>query len=642
MRIERGSYQKLLATLANEQLELNCVIGNFNAIHLGHANLIHQFSLYLHSLDICIITFSQSIKSQISQENPFLSLESKLEIFAYLKVNMVIVIDIDEQFTKLSAMDFISFLKTIGVKKIALGSDFHFGYQRTGSIEMLKPFFEIFQVKTTNDKISSTEIKHLVEDGRVDEANKLLIKPFFIEGLVVSGREIGRSISYPTANIDPNFAYTIPKEGVYYTSCSDGINTYDSITNIGYNPTVNDDQSLIKIETHILDQNLQLYGKKIKIILHQRLRSEIKFPNLEALKKQISLDIQEVIALQEKAHSIETWDYPLDPELIAQTPLSVRSQARLLKVSRFNNEVKDDNFSHIADYFYPGDVLVLNNSKVMCARIFGMKVQTNAKLEFLLLERINNRPVRYECLCRGFRKVHVDNLISFSDRLKAKVYTKSADTLVLEFIFDEKDDFYELLEEIGHIPLPPYIKTKLVDNNDYQTVYADVLGSSAAPTAGLHFTEELLDDLRLKGVEIINITLHVGLGTFLPVKTSNYLNHPMHEEIYFIDSTAANQLNAARKAHRRIVACGTTVVRALEDNFQEGFHNGIFRTKIYITEGFKFQAIDSLITNFHLPKSTLLLLVSAFCTKDIIFHAYKHAIVQRYRFFSFGDAMIIY
>ena len=335
------------------------------------------------------------------------------------------------------------------------------------------------------------------------------------------------------------------------------------------------------------------------------------------------------------------FNYNLPEELIAQTPLKQRSSSRLLVVDRVSGDIKDKHFSDLLDYLNAGDCLVLNNSKVLPARIYGIKEITNAKIEFLLHKQIEQD--QWRVMARPAKRLKIGTRIIFSDNLHAEVLSKDNDGLVT-VQFDYKGSFFEELHNIGVMPLPPYIKTKLNDSNRYQTVYAQDEGSCAAPTAGLHFTDELLGKIAKKGVNIVYITLHVGLGTFLPVTSDKITEHKMHSEYYEISKQAADSINLAKRSGNKIFAVGTTSVRTLESCAQH--NNEIIvaenrETDIFIYPGFKFSIVDALITNFHLPKSTLLMLVSAFYDKDKILEAYKHAVREKYRFFSFGDAMLI-
>lgn len=339
---------------------------------------------------------------------------------------------------------------------------------------------------------------------------------------------------------------------------------------------------------------------------------------------------------------ISLFDFYLPEELIAQSPKEVRDESRLLVVDKSNNTYEDKIFHDIIDYLRPGDVLVRNNTKVLPARLFGIKEGTGAKVEVLLLHQIKGDI--WECLTGNARPIKVGTIISFGDgKLRAKcLEVKDEGIRIFEFIY--KGIFLEILNEIGQMPLPPYIKKQCEDNSRYQTVYAKELGSAAAPTAGFHFTEELLDKIRRKGVTILDITLHIGLGTFKPVKEQKVEDHVMHSEHYYITKEVADELNKAKKEGRRIIAIGTTATRTLEANIQKygEFKEASEDTAIFIKPGYEFKAIDCLITNFHLPKSTLIMLVSALIGREFTLEVYKHAVDSRYRFFSFGDSMFIH
>ena len=337
---------------------------------------------------------------------------------------------------------------------------------------------------------------------------------------------------------------------------------------------------------------------------------------------------------------LSDFDYYLPKELIAQTPLLKRDESKLLVVNTKDKSLTDKKFYDIIDILKPGDVLVRNNSKVIPARLFGVKQETKGHIELLLLKQLENDI--WECLIKGAKKVTNGTKLFFDESLKAEVVEKFDEGLChIKFIYE--GIFIEILEKLGTMPLPPYIKEKLNDQGRYQTVYAKVQGSSAAPTAGLHFTDDLFNKLKEKGVEVLDVTLHVGLGTFRPVEEENVLEHKMHEEYYILDSYVAERLNLAKKENRRIFSIGTTSLRTLETVYQKYkcFKADSGDTNIFIYPGKKVESITGLITNFHLPKSTLLMLVSAIATKEFIFKAYEHAIKNNYRFFSFGDAMII-
>lgn len=338
--------------------------------------------------------------------------------------------------------------------------------------------------------------------------------------------------------------------------------------------------------------------------------------------------------------NIDDYDYILPKELIAQSPIKNRSDSRLLIMEKTSGLLKDDVFKNITTYFKKGDVLVLNDTKVLPARIFGKKKDTGANIELLLLKNIENDI--WECLSRPFKRLSIGTIISFNEKLDCEVIDKKEDGIIIAK-FSYQGIFIELMEKYGLMPLPPYIHKKLNNQDRYQTVYAKYWGSSAAPTAGLHFTQDLLKTIENMGVEIVSITLHVGLGTFRPVTEKDITKHNMHFERYIMTKDVALKLNKAKKEKRKIYAVGTTTTRTLEAimNKYNMFKACDDSTDIFIYPGYKFKAIDGLITNFHLPKSTLLMLVSAFSSREKILKAYKHAIENQYRFFSFGDAMFI-
>lgn len=338
---------------------------------------------------------------------------------------------------------------------------------------------------------------------------------------------------------------------------------------------------------------------------------------------------------------VDEFDYYLPKELIAQTPLENRSASRLLVLDRKTGEITHEHFYNIIDYLQKDDVLVLNDTKVIPSRIYGEKVDTKAWIEVLLLKEI--RPNVWTSLTRPAKRVKEGTIISFNNGLlKAKCIGVGEDgERTFEMIYE--GIFMEILEAIGMMPLPPYIHEKLEDADRYQTVYAKEYGSAAAPTAGLHFTKDLLEKIKEKGVTICYVTLHVGLGTFRPVSVDTVENHHMHSESYHMTKEVADILNKAKANHQRIISVGTTSTRTLESIYTK---YGMFKevqedTNIFIYPSYEFKAIDALITNFHLPKSTLVMLVSAFATKDLIMKAYNEAVKEKYRFFSFGDAMFI-
>jgi S-adenosylmethionine:tRNA ribosyltransferase-isomerase len=339
---------------------------------------------------------------------------------------------------------------------------------------------------------------------------------------------------------------------------------------------------------------------------------------------------------------INEFDYYLPEDRIAQTPLKKRSDSKLMILNKKTGDVQHEVFKNITHYLNKGDVLVLNDTKVIPARLIGVKEDTKAHIELLLLSDLGENI--WECLARPCKRLHQGTIISFGDgSLKASVQEILGDGIVhVKLIYD--GILFEILDKLGEMPLPPYIHTKLKDQSRYQTVYAKYEGSAAAPTAGLHFTEELLSEIKNKGVIVTFVTLHVGLGTFRPVQETNILDHKMHSEFYIMNAETAQILNQAKVDGRRIIAVGTTSCRTLETVAHQ--NNGTFKacsgnTEIFIYPGYKFMAIDALITNFHLPKSTLVMLVSALASKEIILNAYKIAIANDYRFFSFGDAMFI-
>lgn len=339
---------------------------------------------------------------------------------------------------------------------------------------------------------------------------------------------------------------------------------------------------------------------------------------------------------------VDLFDFHLPEELIAQTPLPDRAASRLMVLDKRTGAIRHETFRNIISYLNPGDCLVLNDTRVMPARLYGEKAETGGTVEVLLLKQLDGD--RWETLVKPGKRVKPGAKLTFGG---GKLQAVCLDTLehggrVLEFSYDGL--FYEVLAELGEMPLPPYIKEKLDDPERYQTVYAREIGSAAAPTAGLHFTEELLEDIRRKGVHIVFITLHVGLGTFRPVQVDEVEKHDMHAEFYQMSEETAETLNRVREQGGRIIAVGTTSTRTLETI--AGKHNGRFVaesgwTDIFIYPGYEFKGIDGLVTNFHLPKSTLIMLVSALAGREHILHAYEVAVKERYRFFSFGDAMLI-
>lgn len=337
----------------------------------------------------------------------------------------------------------------------------------------------------------------------------------------------------------------------------------------------------------------------------------------------------------------DDFDYNLPEELIAQVPLINRDESRLLVMDREKGNLTDDKFHNIINYLNKDDILVLNDTKVMPARLIGEKEETKAVIEVLLLKNVQED--NWECLVKPAKRIKIGTVISFGNGLLKAKCTSVGEEGIRHFDFIYDGIFYEILDKLGTMPLPPYIKTKLEDQSRYQTVYAKNIGSAAAPTAGLHFTKELLNEIKNKGVTICYVTLHVGLGTFRPVSVEDVTKHKMHSEFYSMNKETADILNKAKKENKNIVAVGTTTTRVLETIMTK---YKIFKecngwTDIFIYPGYEFKAINSLITNFHLPKSTLIMLVSAFSTKENIMNAYNHAVEEKYRFFSFGDAMFI-
>lgn len=336
----------------------------------------------------------------------------------------------------------------------------------------------------------------------------------------------------------------------------------------------------------------------------------------------------------------EDFDYYLPEHLIAQTPLEKRDSSKLLILDKETGEIKHEHFNNIINYLSKDDVLVLNDTKVIPARLYGIKEETNALIEILMLKDLGNNV--WSCLVKPAKRIKIGTVVNFSDKLKAQcVEVKEDGIREFELIYD--GILYEILDELGEMPLPPYIHEKLKDKDRYQTVYAKNEGSAAAPTAGLHFTNELLENIRKKGVKILYITLHVGLGTFRPVMVEDVTKHKMHSEFYQMSKEVADELNLAKKNGNRIISVGTTSTRTLETimSLYGEFKECCGNTEIFIYPGYKFKAIDSLITNFHLPKSTLIMLVSALAGKENIMNAYKVAVENEYRFFSFGDSMFI-
>lgn len=335
------------------------------------------------------------------------------------------------------------------------------------------------------------------------------------------------------------------------------------------------------------------------------------------------------------------FNYDLPEELIAQTPLATRTDSRLLVVNRHTGDYVHEQFTNLHKYLREGDVMVLNDTAVIPARLIGVKKETGAVIEVLLLHQKENDV--WECLVKKARKVKVGTELSFGDGALTMECVGVKEEGIRLFKLSYSGIFYELLDELGETPLPPYIHEKLDDPDRYQTVYSEKKGSAAAPTAGLHFTKPYLQKLRAMGVTIVHLTLHVGLGTFRPVSVEDVTKHVMHEEYYSVPKTTADTINDAKRKNRRIIAIGTTSIRTLETVVDESgtVHAGSGWSRLFIYPPHTFRAVDCLLTNFHLPESTLLMLVSAFASKPIIMDAYEAAIRERYRFFSFGDAMFL-
>ena len=336
----------------------------------------------------------------------------------------------------------------------------------------------------------------------------------------------------------------------------------------------------------------------------------------------------------------DDFNYDLPSELIAQSPLEKRDSSKLMILDKNTGDIKHSKFDSIIDVLDCNDILVMNDTKVIPARLYGVKEDTKAAIEILMLKE-EEKDI-WQCLVKPAKRIKVGTIVVFSDKLKAEcILVRDEGIRVFKLIYN--GILYEILDELGEMPLPPYIHEKLNDKDRYQTVYAKNIGSAAAPTAGLHFTNELIEKIKEKGIKIVFITLHVGLGTFRPVNVEDVTKHKMHSEFYSMDKSTADILNKAKQEGKRIISVGTTTTRTLETIMNE---YGDFRecsgfTDIFIYPGYKFKAIDGLITNFHLPKSTLLMLVSAFSSKEIIMNAYNEAIKNNYRFFSFGDSMFI-
>lgn len=336
----------------------------------------------------------------------------------------------------------------------------------------------------------------------------------------------------------------------------------------------------------------------------------------------------------------DDFDYELPKELIAQTPLKNRNGSRMMILDKNTGKYSDNSFTNLIDYLNEGDTLVLNDTKVIPARLIGHKIDTGAVIEVLMLKDLSNDT--WECLTKPAKRIKEGTIVKFSDELSCKCVYVGEDG-IRHYKFMYNGIFLEILDRLGEMPLPPYITEKLSDKNRYQTVYAKNPGSAAAPTAGLHFTNEYLEKIKAKGINIAYVTLHVGLGTFRPVVVDDVSKHDMHSEYYILNEETAHLLNKTRENKKRIIAVGTTSTRVLETIADE---NGYFKaqsgnTKIFIYPGYKFHGIDALLTNFHLPKSTLIMLISALAGKENVLNAYKHAVNEKYRFFSFGDCMFI-
>ncbi|ACQ71609.1 tRNA preQ1(34) S-adenosylmethionine ribosyltransferase-isomerase QueA [Exiguobacterium profundum] len=345
--------------------------------------------------------------------------------------------------------------------------------------------------------------------------------------------------------------------------------------------------------------------------------------------------------MQDIQLNVNDYDFELPEELIAQVPLLDRTSSRLLVLDRETGDIEHRHFRDVLDYLNEGDALVVNDSRVLPARLFGAKQETGGKVELLLLKQTEDDV--WEALVKPAKKVRVGSIVEFGDGLLRAECVEELPEGGRRFKFDYDGIFYEILDELGTMPLPPYIREQLDDQDRYQTVYARERGSAAAPTAGLHFTEELLEAAKAKGVRLIPLTLHVGLGTFRPVTADSIEEHTMHSEYFELSAESAAALREIRANGGRIFAVGTTSTRTLETIMRDhgDFVESSGWTDIFIYPGVELKAIDGLITNFHLPKSTLVMLVSAFATRDIILHAYRTAVAERYRFFSFGDAMLI-
>ena len=339
---------------------------------------------------------------------------------------------------------------------------------------------------------------------------------------------------------------------------------------------------------------------------------------------------------------VEDFDFHLPEELIAQTPLLDRTASRLMVVNPNSLEIEHHTFGHILDELNAGDCLVLNDTRVLPARLMGVKQDTGANIELLLLKQTNDD--EWETLVKPAKRVKVGTVVTFGEGLLTATCTGELDHGGRTFKFAYEGIFYEILDKLGEMPLPPYIREKLDDQDRYQTVYAKERGSAAAPTAGLHFTESLLEAIQAKGVEIVFVTLHVGLGTFRPVSVDSIEDHDMHSEFYSVSEEAAATIQRVKEAGGKVISVGTTSTRTLETVASKNNGKIVAEqgwTNIFIFPGYEYKAIDGLITNFHLPKSTLVMLVSALASKEAILNAYEKAVEEKYRFFSFGDAMFI-
>lgn len=336
---------------------------------------------------------------------------------------------------------------------------------------------------------------------------------------------------------------------------------------------------------------------------------------------------------------LSDFDYELPEELIAQHPSEKRDESRLLVLHSNTGKIEHKHFYDIVDYLHEGDVLVRNNSKVIPARLYGTKRDTGAKVEVLILKTVSDI---CECLCGNAKAIKVGSIIDFSEKLYGEcIEVKDEGIRMIKMHYD--GIFLEVLNEVGYMPTPPYIHEQIKDNSRYNNVYAKIDGSAACPTAGLHFTDELIEKIKAKGVEVLDITLHVGLGTFKPVKEENVEDHNMHLEYYSMSKETADRLNLAKQQGRRIIGIGTTSTRTLETIITKygTFKECSGETNIFIYPPYKFKAIDAQITNFHLPKSTLIMMISALCSREMVLDTYKVAVQEKYRFFSFGDSMFI-